>query len=193
MAALELSTFFEMSKSESHCPNLNMTNLTLAITDSLFISSQLMSNMYSLVSALELRKNQLIGSTLVELEKISQNGKWCMKGMKFPVIHSFRMAVVRCSEDFAMQKQAFAWFWILHIAKVRVMSPLALFYDIEVCYNILKIFRSVVHCNVKLQKPRSPPVIIVPLRAIKYSSFRLGLGTGFSGIANNRYLFSMVV
>ena len=39
-----------------------------------------------------------------------------------------------------MQKQTFAWFWIPHIAKVQMMSPLALFCDIEVCYNILKIF-----------------------------------------------------
>ena len=71
-----------------------------------------------------------------------------------------------------MQKQAFAWFWIPHIAKVQMMSPLAFFCDIEVCYNILKIFRTIVHCNVKVQKARSHPVIVVPLRAIKYSSFR---------------------
>ena len=47
--------------------------------------------MYSLVSALELRKNQLIGSNLVETEKISENGKCCMKGMKFLVIHSISL------------------------------------------------------------------------------------------------------
>ena len=70
-----------------------------------------------------------------------------------------------------MQKQGFAWFWIPHIAKVQMMSPLALFCDIEVCYNILKIFRTIVHCNIKVQKARSRPVVVVPLRAIKYSSF----------------------
>ena len=51
-----------------------------------------------------------------------------------------------------MQKQAFAWFCILHIAKVQMMSPLALFCDIEVCHNVLKIFRTIVHCNVKVQR-----------------------------------------
>ena len=55
------------------------------------------------------------------------------------------MAVVRCTEHFAMQKQAFAWFWIPHIAKLQMMSPLGLFCDIQVCYNILKIFSF--HCT----------------------------------------------
>ena len=60
------------------------------------------------------------------------------------------MAVVRCTEDFAMQKQAFAWFWIPHIAKVQMMSRVAFFCNIEVCYNILKNFCSIVHWNVKV-------------------------------------------
>ena len=65
-----------------------MVHLTQAIIDSLFTFSALMSNMYSLVSGLELSENQLISPNLVEAEKICENGKWCMKDMKFLVIHS---------------------------------------------------------------------------------------------------------
>ena len=71
-------TIFELSKIESHCPNLNIINLTQAIIDCLFTFSALMSNMYSLVSALELSENQLISFNLVEAEKICENGKWCI-------------------------------------------------------------------------------------------------------------------
>ena len=79
---------------------------------------------------------------------------------------------MQCTQDFAIQQQAFAWFWIPHIAKVQAMPDVAFFCDIEVCYNIFNNFHSILHCNGKVQKPRSPTVIVVPLRAIKYSSFR---------------------
>ena len=52
-----------------------------------------------------------------------------------------------------MQKLAIACILIPHISKVQMMRPVALICIIEVCYNIFKNFRSIVHCNAKVEKP----------------------------------------
>ena len=80
-----------------------------------------------------------------------------------------------------MKQQAFAWFWSPDIAKVQIMPPVALFCDIELCCNIFNNFRSILHCHAKVQKPRSPIVIVVPLQAIKYSLF-MHLGPGITKV-----------